>query len=296
MPLYHVTHHTRYRHSASATAAWQSLRLQPRDEPAQHCEDFEFEIRPNPADLTSRPDVFGNHHHLFTLREPHSELAITSRSLVRREEPALPALGSTPTLPVARAEVAAVIDNGSHFSLEQFLHASPYVPLLPAAADLAKGLNDGDPPAFEWLTALGARFGKEFKFDPKATTVSTPLAEVLTHRRGVCQDFAHAFISCVRQHGLPAAYVSGYLLTTPPPGKPRLRGADASHAWVSVFIPGTGWIDYDPTNTCFVATGHIVVARGRDFSDVSPVTGLFTGGGLQTLSTAINVEPAEAEE
>ena len=156
-------------------------------------------------------------------------------------------------------------------------------------------MDDADPPVFEWLTALGARFGKEFKFDPKATTVSTPLAEVLEHRRGVCQDFAHLFISCVRQHGLPAAYVSGYLLTTPPPGKPRLRGADASHAWVAVFIPGSGWIDYDPTNTCFVATGHIVVARGRDFSDVSPVTGLFTGGGLHTLATAINVEPAEEE-
>ena len=295
MPLYHVTHHTRYRHGFPATAAWQSLRLQPRDEPGQHCEGFDFEIRPTPADLTARPDVFGNHHHLFTLREPHTELAITSRSLVRREEPALPAPGSTPTLSVARTAVRTVIANGSHFSLEQFLHASPYVPLLPAAADLATGLDAGDPPAFEWLAALGARFGQAFKFDPTATTVSTPLAEVLTHRRGVCQDFAHAFISCVRQHGLPAAYVSGYLLTTPPPGKPRLRGADASHAWVAVFLPGSGWIDYDPTNSCFVATGHIVVARGRDFSDVSPVTGLFTGGGLHTLATAINVEPAEAE-
>ena len=295
MPLYHVTHHTRYRHGFPATAAWQSLRLQPRDEPGQHCEGFDFEIRPTPADLTARPDVFGNHHHLFTLREPHTELAITSRSLVRREEPALPAPGSTPTLSVARTAVRTVIANGSHFSLEQFLHASPYVPLLPAAADLATGLDAGDPPAFEWLAALGARFGQAFKFDPTATTVSTPLAEVLPHRRGVCQDFAHAFISCVRQHGLPAAYVSGYLLTTPPPGKPRLRGADASHAWVAVFLPGSGWIDYDPTNSCFVATGHIVVARGRDFSDVSPVTGLFTGGGLHTLATAINVEPAEAE-
>lgn len=295
MPLYHVTHHTRYRHGSSATAAWQSLHLQPRDEAVQHCEGFEFEIRPQPADLASRPDTFGNRHHLFTLREPHNELAITSRSLVRREEPVLPAPGSTPPLSVARAEVADVIENGSYFSLEQFLHASPHIPLLPAARVLADGLDAGDPPAFDWLAALGARFGKLFTFDPKATTVSTPIADVLTHRRGVCQDFAHTFISCVRQHGLPAAYVSGYLLTTPPPGKPRLRGADASHAWVSVWIPGTGWIDYDPTNTCFVAAGHIVVARGRDFSDVSPVRGLFTGGGLHTLATAITVEPVDTD-
>ncbi|MCX6954291.1 MAG: transglutaminase family protein [Verrucomicrobia bacterium] len=294
MPLYRVTHHTRYRHNSSATAAWQSLHLQPRQEPVQQCEAFELEIRPHPADLAARTDIFGNKHHLFTLREPHTELAITSRSLVQRDEPVLPMPGLTPSLTAARAEVGVVIANGSYFSLEQFLHPSAHVPLPPAARALAEGLDAGDPPAFAWLAALGARFGKLFTFDPKATTVSTPIAEVLQHRRGVCQDFAHLFISCVRQHGLPAAYVSGYLLTTPPPGKPRLRGADASHAWVSVFIPGTGWIDYDPTNNCFVGSGHIVVARGRDFSDVSPVKGLFTGGGRHTLVTAITVEPADA--
>jgi len=296
MPTYRVTHHTRYRHNSSATAAWQSLHLQPRRETVQHCDTFELEIRPHPGDLATRTDHFGNKQHLFTLREPHSQLSITSRSLVRRDEPVLPMPGLTPPLSAARTEIAQVIANGSHFSLEQFLHPSPHVPLVPAARALAADLDAGDPPALAWLTALGARFGKQFTFDPKATTVSTPIAEVLTHRRGVCQDFAHTFISCVRQHGLPAAYVSGYLLTTPPPGKPRLRGADASHAWVSVFIPGTGWIDYDPTNTCFVATGHIVVARGRDFSDVSPVKGLFTGGGLHTLVTAITVEPEDAAE
>jgi transglutaminase-like putative cysteine protease len=294
MPTYRVTHHTRYRHSSSATAAWQSLHLQPRAETVQHCETFELDILPHPGDLAHRTDIFGNRQHLFTLREPHSELSITSRSLVRRDEPVLPMPGLTPPLSAARTDIGVVIGNGSYFSLEQFLHPSQHVPLVPAARALAEGLDADDPPALAWLGALGARFAKEFKFDPKATTVSTPLAEVLQHRRGVCQDFAHLFISCVRQHGLPAAYVSGYLLTTPPPGKPRLRGADASHAWVSVFIPGTGWVDYDPTNTCFVATGHIVVARGRDFSDVSPVKGLFTGGGAHTLATAITVEPAEA--
>ena len=293
MPTYRVTHHTRYRHNSSATAAWQSLHLQPRHEMVQHCNTFELEIRPHPVDLTTRPDVFGNKHHLFTLREPHTELSITSRSVVRRDEPALPMPGLTPALTAATSQVTAMIADGSEFALEQFLHASPLVGLLPAARALAEGLDTDDPPALEWLATLGARFGKEFTFDPKATTISTPLTEVLEHKRGVCQDFAHLFISCVRQHGLPAAYVSGYLLTTPPAGKPRLRGADASHAWVSVYIAGTGWIDYDPTNTCFVATGHIVVARGRDFSDVSPVKGLFTGGGSHSLATAITVEPAE---
>lgn len=293
MPLYHVTHVTRYRHSSAATAAWQSLHLQPRPEPTQHCDTHEFEIRPHPADLASRPDVFGNKHHLFTLREPHTELSITSRCVVQRDEPALPLPGLTPSLSAARAQVAAAIADGSEYALEQYLHASPHVPLLPAATALAGDLGADDPPVLAWLAALGAKFSREFTFDPKATTISTPISAVLEHRRGVCQDFAHLLISCIRGHGLPAAYVSGYLLTTPPPGKPRLRGADASHAWVSVWIPGTGWVDYDPTNTCFPAAGHIVVARGRDYSDVCPVRGLFTGGGQHSLSTAITVEPAD---
>lgn len=291
MFTYRVTHHTRYHHLASATAAWQSLHLQPRQEAVQSCDAFELEIRPYPGDLATRPDAFGNTQHLFTLREPHTELAITSRSTVRRSEPALPMPGLTPPLALARTQIAAAIAGGSEFSLEQYLHASPLVPLLPAARALADQLEADAPATLAWLAALGVRFSTEFTFDAKATTVSTPLAEVLRLRRGVCQDFAHLFLSCLRQHGLPAAYVSGYLLTTPPPGKPRLRGADASHAWVSVYVPGTGWVDYDPTNTCFVGTGHIVVARGRDYSDVSPVKGLFTGGGSHTLATAITVEP-----
>jgi transglutaminase-like putative cysteine protease len=181
------------------------------------------------------------------------------------------------------------------FTLEQFLHASPLVPLLPEARALSEELGRGlgpDTPVTEWIAVAGERFSEVFKFDREATQISTPLAEVLIERRGVCQDFAHLFISCLRQLRLPAAYVSGYLLTRPPKGQPRLVGADASHAWVSAFIPGTGWIDYDPTNACFVGTSHIVIARGRDFFDVSPVKGLFSGGGRQKLETGVTVEEA----
>lgn len=291
MPTYRITHTTRYRHTAPATAAWQSLHLQPRDEPAQRPLDFDLELAPAPGDLAARTDYFGNTQHVFTLREPHGELTITGRSRVQRAEITLPMPGLTPSLTAARELVAEGIAAGPDFALEQYLHASEHVPLPPAARDLAAGLDENDPPVLAWLQALGERFAAEFTFDPKATTLATPLTEVLQHRRGVCQDFAHLMISCVRQHGLPAAYASGYLLTTPPPGQPRLRGADASHAWVSVFVPGTGWIDYDPTNTCFVSTGHIVVARGRDYADVSPVKGLFSGGGTHTLATEVTVEP-----
>ncbi|MEO7413330.1 MAG: transglutaminase family protein [Opitutaceae bacterium] len=296
MPIYRVTHTTTYWHDTPATTAWQSLHLQPRHEPAQHCNAFELEIAPHPSDLAARVDFFGNKQHLFTVREPHEELSITSRSIVRRDEPVLPVHGQTPTLAAARALVPRAI-TVEDFTLEQFRHATPLVPLLPGALQLTKDLTqelDGEnTPILTWLDELGDRFHQEFTFDPEATEIATPLTEVLENRRGVCQDFAHLLISCLRQQGLPAAYVSGYLLTQPPPGKPRLVGADASHAWVSLYVPGTGWIDYDPTNACFVGTGHIVVARGRDFYDVSPVQGIFSGGGEHTLDTGVTVEPFE---
>jgi transglutaminase-like putative cysteine protease len=295
MPIYRVIHTTRYCHESAATAAWQSLHLQPRHEATQHCDAFELEIAPHPGDLAARIDYFGNKQHIFSLREPHAELRITSRSLVRRDEPALPMPGLTPLLGELRGLVAAAV--ADDFTLEQFLHPSPLVPLLPAARSMAAGLTADLDPArtsvMEWLAVLGARFGETFTFDREATRISTPLAEVMVTRRGVCQDFAHLLISCLRQFGFPAAYVSGYLLTKPPPGSPRLAGADASHAWVSAYLPGTGWVDYDPTNSVFAAAGHIVVARGRDYFDVGPVKGLFSGGGGQTLETGVTVEPAD---
>jgi transglutaminase-like putative cysteine protease len=292
MPRYSITHTTRYTHHSSATAAWQALHLQPRNEMAQHCDAFELKVAPHPTDLTSRFDYFGNKQHLFTLREPHHELTVTSHSVVRRDEPVLPMAGLTPTCDEIPDLVGkAVLDDD--FTLAQFLHASPLVPLLPEARALADEFGrDLDPgtSVMDWLTIVGERFCQAFKFDREATRISTPLAEVIVERRGVCQDFAHLLISCLRQRGLPAAYVSGYLLTKPPMGQPRLVGADASHAWVSTYIPGTGWVDYDPTNACYVGRDHIVIARGRDFFDVSPVKGLFSGGGGQTLETGVTVE------
>jgi transglutaminase-like putative cysteine protease len=292
MPHYAVTHRTAYTHSSFVTAAWQSLHLQPRNEGSQRCESFELQVAPHPADLASRFDYFGNKQHLFTLQEPHRELTITSRSIVRREEPVLPMAGLTPTF----GEISGLVEEAvmeEDFTLEQYLHPSPLVPQLAEAVALADELaGDIDPRTsmMDWLSMVGDRFSRAFVFDREATLVSTPLAEVIAERRGVCQDFAHLLISCLRQHGLPAAYVSGYLLTKPPSGQPRLIGADASHAWVSSYIPGTGWVDYDPTNACFVGAGHIVIARGRDFFDVSPVKGLFSGGGEQTLETGVTVE------
>lgn len=291
MPVYRIHHVTTYRHGAPANAAWQSVRLRPRDEAAQSCLEFELDILPRPTDLAERTDYHGNHLHVFTVRTAHREFTVDAQSLVRRTEPALPASADTPPA----AEVDALSYDAvlaGEFQLEQFRHPTPAIPRLAEAAALAASL-DADAPVLSWMQSLGARFARDFRFDSTATDISTPLTEVLRLRRGVCQDFAHLYIACARSLGLPAAYVSGYLLTEPPPGQPRFIGADAMHAWVSIHVPGAGWIDYDPTNHCFAGAGHIVVARGRDYTDVSPVRGVFNGGGRHTLSLGVTVEPAE---
>jgi transglutaminase-like putative cysteine protease len=296
MPTYRIAHHSTYRHTAPVAVAWQTVRLQPRREPGQDVLNFELEVAPRPGDVASRTDHFGNVLHAFSVSEPHTALSIHTRSLVRREGPPRrdPGMDASPVLGEVPALVDAAVAQGEH-GLEEFRHASPLVPLLPEARALADGLDGAGTPALAWIAALGARFREQFVFDPMATAVSTPLADVLAHRRGVCQDFAQAFVSCARQHGLPAAYVSGYLLTEPPPGRPRLQGADAMHAWVALFVPGTGWVDYDPTNSVFVGDEHIVVARGRDYADVSPIRGVFSGGGVHTLYLGVTVEPVEVK-
>jgi transglutaminase-like putative cysteine protease len=290
-----ITHQTTYQHATAATAAWQMLQLQPRNEAAQDCVDFQLEITPAAPDLTARTDYFGNTRHFFSLREAHDELAIISRSTVRRGHEVRPLPGITLPLAAAQTHVTTSIRERGQFDLEQYLHATTKVPLLPEAAALAAGLDAKDTPLLDWIEQLGKKFATTFAFDASATDIGTPLAEVLATRRGVCQDFTHLFLSCARQHGLPAAYVSGYLLTRPPPGKPRLFGADAMHAWASVFVPEVGWVDYDPTNHCFTGNGHIVVARGRDYADVSPTRGVFSGGGAHRLKIGVTVEP-EAEK
>lgn len=293
MPTIQITHHNVYQHGGPSTAAWQMLQLQPRNEPAQECLDFQLEIWPPAPDLTARTDYFGNTRHFFSIREAHQEMTITSHSTVKRTTDVRPLPGITLPLKSARDHVVSLIRDRGQFELEQFLHATTRVPLLPAAAALSDGLDADHTPLLEWIEKLGRKFSENFTFDSTATDVSTPLTEVLQTRRGVCQDFTHLLLSCLRQQGLPSAYVSGYLLTNPPPGQPRLIGADAMHAWVSIFVPEVGWVDYDPTNTCFAGTGHIVVARGRDYSDVSPTRGVFSGGGGHTLRIGVTVEPED---
>jgi len=293
MPDFEITHQTIYRHGAPASAAWQMLQLQPREEEGQACLDFQLELHPAAADLTTREDFFGNTHHYFSVCDSHTELSITSRAVVRRANVEPPLAAVSPPVAEVRQRTRELIQSGVGYLLEQYLGASPQVPLPPAAAKLAEGLSS-ELPILEWIGELGRRFSAAYTFDTTATVVSTPFAEVLEKKRGVCQDLSHQFISCVRQQGLAAGYVSGYLLSSPPPGQPRLHGADAMHAWVSIHVPELGWIDYDPTNACFAGTGHIVVARGRDYGDVSPTRGVFNGSQSPVLFIGVTVEQVDA--
>jgi len=174
-----------------------------------------------------------------------------------------------------------------------FCFDSPYIRASPDLAELAGPSFSPGRPLLEAMIDLTERIFTDFTYDPAATQISTPLAEVMRHRRGVCQDFAHLEIGCLRSMGLPGRYVSGYLLTRPPPGKPRLVGADASHAWISTFLPDFGWVDFDPANNLQPSGSHIVVAHGRDFSDVTPVRGVILGGGRHSLRVSVDVAEVE---
>jgi transglutaminase-like putative cysteine protease len=259
----------------------------------QTCSAYELLVRPGPAVSSERLDYFGNHVTFLVVQEPHRLLTITTRSRVEVRPNELPPPAETPAWDTVRTRLR-------HNRLPAELEAYQYVfdsPCVVSGAALRRYAATSFPPGRPLLTAvldLTRRLHADFTYDPKATSISTPVDEVLHNRRGVCQDFAHVQIGCLRALGLAARYVSGYLVTQPPSGQPRLVGADASHAWVSVYCPGFGWIDTDPTNNVLPSDRHITVALGRDYSDVSPIKGVFLGGGRHTVKVAVDVVPVDA--
>ena len=254
----------------------------------QSCGEFTLEISPAPTLRKSRTDYFGNELCLFSIQEVHHRLEITSRSQV--SSTAGTKLGSAES-PVWTDVARLFSDPVSPEVVEpyEFVFDSPHVRASFELAEYARECFAPQTPLLVGALELTRRIFGDFKYDPKATTVATPLEEVWKKRRGVCQDFAHLGIACLRSLGLPARYVSGYLRTRPPEGQPRLVGADASHAWFSIFCPNQGWIDFDPTNNVQTTEDHITVAYGRDFGDVSPVAGIITGGGQHEVKVSVDV-------
>ncbi|WP_213771304.1 transglutaminase family protein [Bradyrhizobium sp. dw_78] len=287
--IYDIRHVTSYSYENPVSVARCSLRLEPRNGDGQELVSHSVEIRPRPAERTTRRDFFGTLTESILIETAHRSLRIDSRSRVSvsRRVPDRTA-SSSPWESVRDVALAATSLGPS--SPVGYIFASPLVPIQPPVTAYASASFQPGAGILAGAADLMRRIRSDFRYDPKATVISTPLAEVFEKRHGVCQDFAHVMIAGLRGLGLPAAYVSGYLRTVPPPGRPRLQGADATHAWVSLWCgPGIGWIGFDPTNDLLVENDHIILAIGRDFSDVSPVDGIIVGSRKQKLNVAVDV-------
>lgn len=290
---YHVRHLTAYDYRSSVSLSQHQIRLRPRATPRQRIENYRLAVDPAPRDLHEYLDYNGNPAAFVTVEGGHSRLNVCS----------LFDIELTPSPDLLASETPSwetVRDNGRGEQIGAALEANEFLfdsPLLKASeqfADYARPSFAKSRPILEACLDLTARIHDDFAFDPAATDVSTPILQVLKQRRGVCQDFAHLQIVCLRSLGIAARYVSGYINTLPPPGQPKLTGADASHAWISLYCDGLGWIDVDPTNNLMPSLEHITVAFGRDYSDIAPMRGVTLGGGQHSLSVAVDVRPLEA--
>lgn len=300
---YQVTHTTRYSYAEPAPICHNLVHLSPRTTRRQRPSGYRLRVNPTPAFVVGREDYFGNWAECFSIEGPHRELEITTASNVEvlplearsyEKSPAWESCvvarrsgGVTSNAGVGREWIDPV--------LTQLTYPSPRVPSLPDLRKYAESSFKPGRPVVEALRDLTRRIHIDFQFDQRATNVDTPIVEVLRLRRGVCQDFAHLITGCARSMGLAARYVSGYLQTAPPPGRPRLVGADASHAWTAVWCGQTDWLEFDPTNNCIVSDAHITVAWGRDYSDVCPIQGVFVGGGEQRMWVSVDVAPIDVE-
>jgi transglutaminase-like putative cysteine protease len=289
---YSLVHETAYRYESPVVLSQQLLHLTPRALDFQALDEHRVTIQPEPAEASTRRDYFGNPVTQIMLAAPHASLTVRAESRVTVAPRAAPAPDGAWEAVRDSLHGPGGAPPGALLEPMQFLYESPHVECFRDLAAYAEPSFAASRSVVEAVLDLSRRIHADFTFDPKATSVSTPLREVLAKRRGVCQDYAHFMIGCLRTLGLSARYVSGYILTTPPPGKPRLVGADASHAWVSVFCGGSGWIDVDPTNDVLVGEEHITLAWGRDFSDVTPMRGVILGGGEQKLVVRVTVTPA----
>lgn len=289
---YRIRHLTTYAYGEPVQISHHLARLTPRSSATQSCDSHSLTITPEPAVIhRNRTDYFGNVATYFTLQEPHRKLLVTAESMVTVTPVLAPPAQTTPGWESVRDDLV----NPSEDLLDpgEYIYASALVPVDTDYAAYAQMSFSPGRPVLEAALDLTARINADFAYDPEATSISTPVAMVLEARRGVCQDFAHLQIACLRSLGLAARYVSGYLLTHPPEGQTKMVGADASHAWLSLFVPGAGWIDLDPTNNIIPGHEHITLGWGRDFDDVSPIKGVVLGGGDHVPDVEVDVVPIE---
>lgn len=295
MRQYKVTHVTSYQYDHPVTLCHNEAYLIPRNTASQKCQRSNISVNPKPSVYEKLKDFYQNNVVYFALQYPHSKLEVKAESVIEINRNGKMKLEeSTPWdeiyTPTDKQPASELIES------KEFTLASPLIPVDPVYAEYARKSCTAKRPVLEAAMDLTTRIHKEFAYDPAATTVSTPVQEVFANKKGVCQDFAHFAIACLRSLYIPARYVSGYLETLPPPGKPKLVGADASHAWFSVYDPKFGWVDFDPTNNKIPDSQYITVAWGRDYSDIPPMRGVSLGGSNQLLSVSVDVAPVETEE
>ncbi len=288
---YTITHRTLYQYSSGVVLCHNEAQLLPRETPWQLYRPSQIRIKPRPALSVERVDFFGNRVLYFAIQDIHHRLEVTVATEVRVLDER-PFDESSPSPPWEQARRMLREDPDPEIiEARLFGLNSPFVAIQPEFREYAEPSFTPGRPLLEAMADLNERIYREFKYDPHFTTVATPLNEVLSERRGVCQDFAHLAIGCLRALGLAARYISGYLETLPPPGQPRLIGADASHAWLAVYVPGVGWAEFDPTNGCMPREKHVTLAWGRDYGDVAPLRGVVTGGGKHAMKVSVDVAP-----
>ncbi|RYE03669.1 MAG: transglutaminase family protein [Sphingomonadales bacterium] len=289
--LYNIRHVTRFEYARPVGFARNNLRLQPIHWSGQDVEKYSLTIEPHGRIHPARAEAGLANVMRLVVEAPARSLTITSTARVRVDRPIPFPRPTDPTL-AEIAMLARASRDASPASPASYIFPSPLIPLDADIAQWCAGDLDPARGVLDAAFALASRIQREFDFDPEATLVDTPPLEAFEKRGGVCQDFAQIMISGLRSAGLPAAYVSGYLRTLPPPGQPRLVGADATHAWVLVWAgPDLGWVGVDPTNGIWMAEDHIVVAIGRDYSDIAPVDGVVLGSGAQEMHVSVDVEP-----
>jgi transglutaminase-like putative cysteine protease len=288
---YDVVHTTRYTYESEVSASYGQVHLLPRELSGQVCRASAVQIDPQPADYRERSDFFGNRAAYFSIRQPHTRLTVTSTSRVDVHERQVPP-AAAPWEQVRERLATAATD--AELDARQFTLESPLVSFSPALEQYAAPSFLPGRPLLEAIADLSSRIHADFSYRPGSTSVTTGLDEVLSGAEGVCQDFAQLAIGCMRSRGLAARYVSGYLETRGPSGRPRPQGADVSHAWASVFVPDVGWVDVDPTNDQFVNDRYVVTAWGRDYSDVPPLKGvIFTESSRHELEVTVDVVPID---
>ncbi|MCY4043957.1 MAG: transglutaminase family protein [Cellvibrionales bacterium] len=285
---YKIRHITAYNYQESVHNCYNIAILAPNSSERQTCHFNDIYLNPYPSTAVSHRDYFGNSLFQFDIQKPHKQLTITSESEVEVHEPVIQ---PSPNLTIKEVKDCLLHrkDTPSLLAREYLLNSTMIKKHARFKAYAETELND-DRPYHEALIALNHKIFTEFIYDPAFTSIATPLSEVLEHKRGVCQDFAHLAICCLRSCGLPARYISGYIETLPPPGQKKLRGVDATHAWISYYCPDSGWVDIDPTNDTLINHQYIVTAIGRDFADVTPLKGVIFGGGtMPDLKVSVDV-------